>query len=484
MVPNNLESAEETPERAVAPVEAEVEHELGQDVPPKHDPYAVLRLPDFRRYLIGGTFAAAGSQMTNVAAGWELYERTHQPFSLGLLGLMAALPVIFLALPAGTLADRVDRKRIVIITDIVSALCLFLLAVISWVQAPLWMFYGLVLFNAISGAFMGPANQALLIGLLPTNRVADGLKWGSIRWQIAATLGPVLGGVLIAKLGHPAPIYALDGLGRLLFCACIALVHPRPQEITREAMNWQSVAAGWHFVKSQPIILSTITLDMVAVLFGGATALMPVYAKSILHVGPEGLGPLRAAPAVGAIVMAVYLTHLPPMKRAGIALLWAVSVFGAATIVFGLSTQIIGFIHATASTKHALAYALSLAALFVLGAADNISVVVRHTLLQVLTPDSMRGRVSAVNSVFIGTSNEIGELESGTLAQFLGPVITVAAGGILTILTVLAVASIWPIVRSIGSLEKAAEEFGPGNQADPPGVPVAEPKNAEPIAAP
>jgi MFS family permease len=474
MVPNNLENTEETPERAVAPVETEVEHELGQNVPPRHDPYAVLRLPDFRRYLIGGTFAAAGSQMTNVAAGWELYDRTHQPFSLGLLGLMAALPVIFLALPAGTLADRVDRKRIVLVADAFSVLCLLMLAAVSWTQAPLWMFYGLVLLNAICGAFLGPANQALLIGLIPTGRVADGLKWGSIRWQLAATLGPVLGGFLIARWGHPAPIYALDSLGRLLFCACIFPVRPRPQEISKEAMNWQSVAAGWHFVKSQPLILSTITLDMVAVLFGGATALMPVYAKSILNVGPEGLGPLRAAPAVGAIVMAIFLTQWPPMRRAGVTLLWAVSVFGAATIVFGLASQITGLFALEPEAKRHIAYMLSLAALFTLGAADNVSVVVRHTLLQVLTPDSMRGRVSAVNSVFIGTSNEIGELESGTAAQFLGPVIAVAGGGVLTIVTVLVVAAIWPAVRQLRTLEKAAEEFGPSNV----------PQNIEPIAAP
>ncbi len=446
---------QETPEREAAPLQSEIDHETGADkatataTPAFRDRFAVLKIPDYRRYLIGGIFAAAGSQMTNVAAGWELYERTRNPFSLGLLGLMAALPVIFLALPAGTLADRADRRRIALTAELGAIICLFLLAVISWNKLPLPFFYALILCNSVCGAFLGPALGAFITNVVPPEQIPAAIKFGSIRWQMAATLGPVAGGFLIAYFSrtaayglsaHPAaPIYALDSLGRLIFCAFLWPIRPRKQQISTEKLDWGSVAAGWHFVKSNPLILSTITLDMVAVLFGGATALLPIYAKDILAVGPEGLGPLRAAPAVGAILMGITLTILPPFKRAGWTLLFAVAGFGAATIVFGLS-------------RH---FALSLGALFILGALDNISVVIRHTLLQILTPDAMRGRVNAVNSVFIGTSNEIGELESGGAAALLGPVATVAIGGGITILVVAFVAAFWPQVRRLGSLESA-----------------------------
>ncbi len=444
----------ETPERQAAPLQSEVEHELrpasetAAEPTGPHNPYEVLREPGFGRYLAGGVFAAAGAQMTNVAAGWELYSRTHNPFSLGLLGLMGALPVITLALPAGTLADRRDRRQIVLLFEFLAAFCLAGLCAASWYQAPLPIFYGLILLNAVCGAFMGPAIQALAVGLVRPEMVPAAMKWSSIRWQVAATFGPVLGGFLIQFLGHTAPIYGLDGLGRLVFCAFIWPIRTRPQEYSKEELSWSSVFAGWSFIKGQPLILSTITLDMVAVLFGGATALLPVYAKDLLHVGPAGLGPMRAAPAVGAIVMASVLTVRPPLQRAGIALLWAVAGFGLATIVFGFTPHYPG----------ALGYPVALLALFSLGALDNISVVVRHTLLQVVTPDAMRGRVSAVNSVFIGTSNEIGELESGLAAKLFGTIPAVVGGGVITILVVLWVAKMWPQVAGLRSLEEAAAE--------------------------
>ncbi|PQV64676.1 putative arabinose efflux permease, MFS family [Abditibacterium utsteinense] len=431
--------SQETPERKAASLQSEIDHETGADAqnPQKMNRFAVLQIPDYRRYLIGGVFAAAGSQMTNIAAGWELYERTNNPFSLGLLGLMGALPVIFLALPAGTLADRVDRRRIVLTAEAGAVVCLLLLALISWAQLPLPLFYGLMLCNAVCGAFLGPALGALVTNVVPPEHIPAAIRFGSIRWQLAATLGPVAGGFLIAYFRHAAPIYALDAFGRFIFCGFLWPIRPRSQEISTEKLDWSSVAAGWHFVKGNPLIISTITLDMVAVLFGGATALLPIYARDILAVGPEGLGPLRAAPAMGAILMGVLLTILPPFKRAGWILLFAVAGFGAATVVFGLSRN----------------YALSLGALFTLGALDNISVVIRSTLIQILTPDVMRGRVNAVNSVFIGTSNEIGELESGGAAALLGPIAAVAIGGGITILVVSFVAAFWPQVRRLGSLE-------------------------------
>lgn len=428
-------------ERAAAPLEAEIQSELGQK-PARRDPYAILRLPDFRRYWLGGIFAAAGAQMLMVAAGWEVYERTGQPFSLGLLGLMAAMPVIFLALPAGGLADRFERKKIVLIGEIAAVVCSLGLFIASAFEVSLVWFYGLILLLGICGAFIGPASQALVVGLVPDDKIADATKWSSIRWQIAATMGPVLGGFLIAHWFTASPIYFLDAVARLVFCAFLWPIRPRIQQKSKEAMSWKSLMAGVQFVRSKPLILSTISLDMIAVLFGGATALLPIYAKDILQTGPAGLGPLRAAPALGAMTMGFFLTQMPPMQRAGKSLLWAVAGFGFATIIFGISKI----------------FWVSLVALFALGALDNISVVVRHTLLQVLTPDEMRGRVSAVNSVFIGTSNEIGELESGLAAQWLGPIWAVAGGGLATILLVGAVARGWPQIAKLKSLENAGRE--------------------------
>lgn len=409
---------------------------------PRRDRLAVMRVPDYRRYWFGGALAAAGSQMTGVAAGWELYDRTHLPISLGILGLMGALPVIFLALPAGTVADRFNRKTVCLLAQLATAICLALLFVVSYFKLPLPFFYALILLQATAGAFFGPALGALVANIVGRDLLSEAAKWSSIRWQLAATLGPVLGGVLIGRftvsgLG-PSPIYAIDAVGRLAFCAVLVPMRPTPHERSSEQLNWKSVAAGWHFVRGNPLIFSTISLDMVAVLFGGATAMLPIYARDILHVGAEGLGPLRAAPAVGAVLMGIFLTARPPMQRAGRALIWSVLGFGLATIVFGLSKI----------------YWLSFASLAVLGALDNISVVIRSTLLQLLTPDAMRGRVNAVNSVFIGTSNEIGELESGVAAQLLGPVVAVASGGVITILVVLFVAFQWPVVRRLKRLEE------------------------------
>ncbi|BCM94085.1 enterobactin exporter EntS [Abditibacteriota bacterium] len=413
-----------------------VEYPLPDLPPPPHDRLAVLRLPDFRRYLIGGALAAAGGQMTGVAAGWELYERTNMPIALGLLGLMGALPVIALALPAGTVADRFNRKTVCLWAELCASLSLALLACVSYFRLPLTCFYFLFLLLGVCGAFLGPALGALVANIVGDVLLADATKWSSIRWQLASTLGPVLGGFLIHRYGAFL-IYALDAIGRLVFCVLLIGTSPKPHERSGEKLNWGQVAAGWHFVRGNPLIISTITLDMVAVLFGGATAMLPIYAHDILKVGAEGLGPLRAAPAVGAIFMSIYLTSRPPFTNAGRSLLFAVGGFGLATIIFGVSHL----------------YWLSLMALAALGALDSISVVIRHTILQVLTPDEMRGRVNAVNSVFIGTSNEIGELESGVVAQLLGPIFTVAGGGAITILIVVFVAMQWPVVRRIKRLE-------------------------------
>jgi predicted MFS family arabinose efflux permease len=268
--------------------------------------------------------------------------------------------------------------------------------------------------------------------------------WRSVMFQLAATLGPLAGGFVLAA-SSPATVYLIDATSSSILIACLAVARIAPQTRSAEPRSWHSLAEGIRFMRRQPILLSTITLDMVGVLFGGVTALLPIYASDILHVGARGYGWLKAMQSIGAIAMGLLLATRPPFRRAGPALLWAVSVFGGATIVFALSRS----------------YALSLAALFTLGAADNISVVIRATVLQLLTPDSMRGRVSAVSVIFISTSNEIGEFESGVVAQWLKPlfvpplnvVITATAGGVMTLVTIAAVVARWPELVRLGSLE-------------------------------
>lgn len=404
-----------------------------------HDPLAALRYRDFRLYAVGSFLSALGAQMQAVAVGWELYERTHSALALGLMGLAAFLPALLLALPAGHLADRFNRKTLVIIGLAAAVACSLGLAAVSHWHGPILLTYAFLSLGAAAGAFQGPASSAIQPQLVPAEVFANAAIWNSSRWQFASVAGPALGGVLIATQKSATPVYVLDAMCGALFLVLMTRLRVPPREGTSERMDWQNLLAGLRFVKGEKIVLATITLDMFAVLLGGATALLPVFAKDILHVGPTGLGWLRAAPAAGAVCMALGLALLPPLKRAGKTLLWAVAGFGAATIVFGVSRN----------------FYLSLAMLFLTGALDNISVVIRHTLVQLLTPDAMRGRVSAVNSVFIGTSNELGALESGVAAWALGPIWAVALGGVGTIAVVAFVARAWPQVRRLGSLQNA-----------------------------
>lgn len=414
----------------------------------------VLQIPDFRRYLAAGTLSSATSQMTATAAGWEVYARTGQPWALGLLGFLIAFPFIVFALPAGTLADRRPRKTILLVGALCSALALAALAVVTHFQASIALFFVLIFGLALCSAWSGPARQAFVTNLVPGAQIADATKWTSLRWNVASLVGPMLGGLLIAYAGGAKTVFALDALAVVLFCALIwpiqAHIPPKP---TQRA-TWRDTIAGWHFIRNQPLLLSSISLDMVAVLFGGATALLPIYASDILNVGAEGLGPLRAAPAAGALLTSLFLTRRGPFQNAGPTLLWCVAGFGAATILFGLSHN----------------FLLSLAALALLGGFDQVSVVVRHTLLQLVTPDAMRGRVNAVNSVFISTSNEIGELESGLVAQWLGPIITVAGGGAVTIGVVATIALMAPRLRHLRVLEELTpveDQAQPVKASDP-----------------
>lgn len=407
----------------------------------EHDPYEALRIRDYRRFLLAGITATVGGQVQGVAIGWELYERTRSATVLGLVGLVQFLPVVLLALPAGHAADRYRRKHQFLVAQVILGAASVGLAVLSRLQGPVTLMLGCLLVAGIGRAISQPARWAILPELVPTHLLTNAVTWNSSGWQVAAAVGPAIGGAVIALTRGAALAYVLDALAAVLAIVLIAPIRPNETRRRVEGVTLGSVLAGIRFVRQSELILATITLDLFAVLLGGAAALLPIFASDILHVGPVGLGYLRSAPSIGAFLMALVLAHRPPMRRAGSALLWAVAGFGVATIVFGFSRSPL----------------LSFVMLLLTGALDNISVVVRGTLVQVLTPDDMRGRVSAVNAIFIGSSNELGGFESGVTAQLFGPVASVVGGGVGTILVVIAVALAWPQVRRLGSLHKAGQ---------------------------
>jgi len=404
-----------------------------------HDPHAALRYADYRYFLAGRLASVVGAQMIDVAIGWELYERTHRALALGLVGLVQVVPIILLALPAGHLADRIDRKRIAIATLGLLIACSLSLAAISFTAAPVPLVYLTLFAIGVGLAFHRPAVAALLPQLVPEEHFANAVTWNSVGWQLAAVAGPAIGGMIIAWQHRAGMVYVLDAGLMLVFVFCLARIRRRHVARAPREVTLRSLLGGVRFVWHTKVILAAITLDLFAVLFGGATTLLPVFAKDILHVGAEGFGWLRAAPSIGAVIMAFSLTRRPPMQRAGRSLLFAVAGFGLATIIFGLSHS----------------FALSIVMLVLAGGFDMVSVVVRQTLVQLRTPDEMRGRVSAVNSVFIDTSNEMGGFESGATAALVGPVVSVVGGGIITVLVVGAIALVWPELREMRGLASA-----------------------------
>ncbi|HEV7704622.1 MAG TPA: MFS transporter [Gemmatimonadaceae bacterium] len=402
----------------------------------KRDPYAALRYSDYRYFLTGRLAATMGGQMIDVAIGWELYERTNRALALGFVGLVQVVPIILLALPAGHLADRFDRKRIAMLSLLLLITGSLALAAISFTVAPIPLIYVTLFAIGVALSFHRPAVAALLPQLVPAEKFANAVTWNSVGWQLASVVGPALGGLIIAWRHHAGIVYIIDAALMMVFVICLTQIRGRQVVRVRKAVNMKTLLGGVRFVWHTKVILAAITLDLFAVLFGGATTLLPVFAKDILHVGAEGFGWLRAAPSIGAVLVAVLLLGRAPMQRAGRSLLVAVAGFGIATIVFGLSHS----------------FPLSLLMLVLAGGLDMISVVVRQTLVQLRTPDEMRGRVSAVNSVFIDTSNELGGFESGASAALLGPVVSVVGGGIVTVLVVSAVAIAWPELRGMRSL--------------------------------
>jgi MFS family permease len=396
----------------------------------KDDLRSLFAEREFLRLWIGRIFAGAATQMLMVAAAWQMYDLTGSAWDLGLVGLLQFLPVLLFTLPAGHVADRYHRGRVIACTQGVQLLvaALLLYATASGALSRELLFAVSVLLGT-ARTFQMPAQQSLVPSLVPASLLARAMAMSSAGNQVAVIGGPALAGVLF--LGTGTAVYGASVLLLAIALANMLFLHDR-RHVQREPATLRSMLAGVHFIWSRKPLLGAVSLDLMAVLFGGATALLPIFAKDILHVGPEGLGALRAAPAVGALAASILLTRHPIRTRVGHWLLLAVAFYGLCMLAFGLSRD----------------FLLSLVALALSGSADMVSVVVRQTLVQLDTPDAMRGRVGAVNSMFIGASNQLGEFESGATAAWFGPVGSVVVGGLATLLVV---ASWWRLFPGLAA---------------------------------
>jgi MFS family permease len=392
--------------------------------------------PDFVLFEIARFLIVAAVEMQSVAVGWQVYDISKRALDLGLVGLAQFLPGILLFLVSGHTSDRFDRRKVLASCYGGYAICSGLLLLIAQdVRAVRPIYVVLILLGAVR-SFNGTASRAILPQLVPDEHFANAVAWNATTFQAATILGPSLGGILYAAFHGPSAVYATAMMTALGALASMLRIKTRTQFRRREPVSLKSVLAGLHFIWREKLILGAISLDLFAVLLGGAVALLPVYAREILHTGPWGLGLLRTAPGIGAAIMAIALTHWPLRGRSGPTLLWAVTGFGICTILFGISTSL----------------TLSLLSLICLGAADMISVIIRAILVQVRTPDEMRGRVMSVDMVFIGTSNELGQFESGLTAQWFGTVPAVLLGGVGTLVVIAIWAWIFPQLREAGEL--------------------------------
>ena len=433
-----------------------------------HDPYAALRIPGFQKYLSGNFVAMLGYQMQLAAVNWEVYDRTRDLKALGFVGLIQFLPVLIMSLPAGTLADRFNRKRIVQIAYSVLSLGSLGLMLISWRHLPIPWMYGLLLLNGLCRAIQQPAKAALLPLIVPRSVFANAQIWHGSGFQLAMVGGPMLASAIIAITGRPAWVYLFEAVTIGSFAVLLQAIPVPPQERSSSPNPFAEVAGGLAYVWKNRFVLSAISLDMFAVLLGGVTALIAVYARDVLDLQAElgwmhawrawlpagmrqgasgvnleaiGYGLMRAAPAVGALTISMIIAQRKPMERPGRALLWSVAGFGVASVVFGLSRS----------------FWLSVLMLAFTGAFDMVSVVIRHAIVQLLTPDHMRGRVSAVNGLFIGASNELGAAESAYVANLFdrreqpafGPTVSVVSGGIGTLVVVGTIALLHPQLRRL-----------------------------------
>jgi MFS family permease len=405
--------------------------------------FAAFQHRDYRLYQVARFLVIVALEMQSVAVAWQVYEITRRPLDLGYVGLVQFLPGIVLSLLVGHTADRFDRRRIMLTCFFAYMSCatlLFLYTTRGGRPLAVMPIYWILLLLGIARAFSAPTSQALMPTLVPEKDFQNAVAWSSSTFQLATITGPAVAGVIYAIGRTPSPVYATSGC--LFICGLLltAAMHVRTGRMEHRAASVDTVLAGFRYVWQQKILLGSISLDLFAVLLGGAVALLPVYADEILHVGPRGLGIMRSAPAVGAAIMGLLLAYRPLRKKSGLIMFTCVTIFGVTTIVFGLSRS----------------FWLSLVMLFALGAFDMVSVIIRGTLVQLNTPPEMRGRVSAVNMLFIGASNEFGQFESGVTAQWLGAVRAVVFGGIGTLMVVAVWAWKFPELRNVDDLKSSS----------------------------
>lgn len=411
-----------------------------QTTPPNNiDTYAALRVPEFRYWLVANALANIAARALAVALGYQIYQLTRAPFALGMLGLVEAIPALSLALLGGHAADRYDRRRIVLATRAISVLAALGLALISLNPQTLGLvvLYIVVFIAGLARGLGDPAASAFETQIVPRHLYVNAATWGGSLWQVTSIVGPTLGGVAYAWLGV-TNTYLLIAAFLAIAWGCAAIVKskpvpPPPEKSGKQESVWQSIGLGVRYVFKQPVLVGSMALDLFAVLFGGAVALLPVFASDILKVGPTGLGVLTAAPSVGALFSMLWATRYPPVKHAGKILLSVVAGFGVSIIVFALSDN----------------FWLSFLALAASGLFDGVSVVIRETTLRLLSPEHLRGRIASVNWIFIGSSNEIGAFESGIAASWLGVIPAVWIGGVVTLCVVGITALAAPQLRAL-----------------------------------
>src|ERR1700731_3258877 len=410
-------------------------------MPQKENPrsagVAVFGFQNFRLFQIARFCMVLALEMQSVAVGWQIYEITHRALDLGYVGLAQFLPGILLLLVSGQVVDKFDRRAILVLCYCGYVLCSTLLLVVALrAGKSVGFIYCILVFIGVVRSFNAPVSRAILPQLVPEHHFPSAVAWTSSVYQAATILGPAVGGVVYAAFHGPAFVYGASATVASVAALSTMQIKTTAKTRNREPVNRDSMLAGFRYIWQQKLILGSISLDLFAVLLGGAVALLPVYAREILRTGPWGLGLLRSAPGVGAVAMAILLAHRPVRRRAGATMLWCVTGFGVFTILFGISHSIW----------------LSLTALVLVGATDMVSVVIRGILVQVATPDEMRGRVNAVDMIFIGASNELGQFESGLTAHWFGTVPAVVLGGIGTLLVTAAWAWIFPALRNADQL--------------------------------
>lgn len=419
-------------------------HPMPSPASSRHDPYAVFRLVPFRWFTISLATMTIAAQVQAVVVGWEIYHLTRDPLSLGLLGLSEVVPFVAVALYAGHVVDRRDRRDVSIAALLAllgAGAALLAMSVVSPTPTRVWPFYVVFGVCGVARSFLQTSRSALIAEIVPRDLLAAAATWRSSMWQGGQVIGPAIGGVMFGAFGATWALGLNLAFGLLALGAMFRIRHvPTPVPTDRVSVI-RNLVEGLRYVRSERVILGAITLDLLAVFFGGAVAMLPIFASEILGVGPQGFGILQAAPGLGAVAMAFTLAHRPPLRHAGPALLGSVTIFGFAMIAFALSKW----------------FLLSVAMLVVSGAADNISAVIRATLIQVRVPPHMLGRVSSVNAIFIGSSNELGAFESGVAARLMGVVPSVLFGGTMTLLTVAVVAWGVPEVRRLGVVQRPAD---------------------------